>query len=620
MRRTYFTLAILLILFPANLSSSVPRIWLQTLFSSLKERPGDLQESRPKTPAFRGSYSGAKTVEQGAGGHASAPGPPSPQLSSLDDLREMDEPIGVSFEERKIINLRTSCGGPAKDHILESGGSGVALLDYDNDGRLDIFFVNAFELSPSKERVPHRNALFRNLGNWKFEDVSKKAGVEVAAWGNGVCAGDYNNDGHLDLYVTNWGANSLLRNNGDGTFTDAASEAGVNDSGWSTGCTFFDADADGDLDLYVAHYVKSTWADVVQARRTRVWRGGPKVMEGPVGLPGERDVLYRNEGNGKFTEVTDAAGVTDVDAGYGFGVLATDYDDDGNIDLYVVNDSNPNFLFHNLGKGRFQEVGLTAGVALSGDGRAQAGMGVDSGDYDGDALLDIVVTNFAHDTNTIYRNLGRGQFEDASQGSGLYSRTFKRLGWGVALLDADLDSDLDLFFANGHIYPQVDEVASLEETFRQKNQLLLNDKGRFRDVSEQAGAGLQIEKSSRGLAMGDLDNDGDLDLVITNMDEVPTVLENTLKTKNHWIALSLRKQGANRFCLGAKVTISSNGGKQVREIRSGGSYLCQNDLRAFFGLGSFSGPVDVEVKMPGNKRWEWNGLRADRFVDLLLEE
>ncbi|MGI8785810.1 MAG: CRTAC1 family protein [Acidobacteriota bacterium] len=571
---------------------------------------------------FQGAYVKAKSVDTGAGGHASAPGPAPAQASPLDDIRQLSGRLTavLDFVEASIGAGRTFCGGRSKDHLLESGGSGVALFDYDNDGWLDLYVVNAVELTDKKERIAHRNALYRNLGNWKFRDVSRAAGVDAAAWGNGVCAGDYDNDGDLDLYVTNFGVNFLFRNNGDGTFSEVAARAGVNHRGWDTGCSFFDADGDGDLDLYVAGYVQTDWDQVVKAERTRVWRGGPKVMAGPDGLPGAGDVYYRNEGNGAFTEVTESSGLADRQAFYGFVVLATDYDGDGRIDLYVANDSNPNFLYHNLGAGRFEDIGLASGAALSIDGRAQAGMGADSADFDGDGLLDLVVTNFAHDTDTLYRNLGGGRFEDVSQASGLAARTFKRLGWGVAFFDVDRDGDSDLLFANGHIYPQVDEHPELEETFHQKNQLLLNDGGTFRDVSEQAGSGLQVPKSSRGLAIGDLDNDGDLDVVISNMDDAPTVLENRSRSSNHWVAFQVKKDGRNRFCIGARVTIESMGRRQIREIRSGGSYLSQNDLRVYFGLGSYSGAVDVDVQLPGNLRWRWKELPADRLNRLVLDE
>ena len=574
---------------------------------------GDL----PLGLTFQGSYTETKIKEPVYGGHASAMGPPPmPAPEGAGSAR----PSPVQFEEMPGLSVKTYGGGATKDHILESGGSGVALFDYDNDGLLDIYVVNAFELTPDRERVPHKNALYHNLGNWKFKDVSHEAGVDAAAWGNGVCVADVDNDGRLDLYVTNWGPNFLFHNNGDGTFTEMAAKAGLSAGGWSTGCAFFDADGDGDLDLYVARYVSATWADVKKAQRTMTWRGGPKVMVGPVGLPGEADLFFENRGDGTFVEATDAHGLTDAAKGYGFGVVATDYDNDGWIDLFVANDSTPNFLYHNRGNGHFESVGLLSGVAVNAEGRAQAGMGVDAGDYDGDGWLDLVLTTFAHDAKTLYRNLGRGLFEDAGQAAGLAALTFEPMGWGTAFFDADLDGQLDLFIANGHIYPNVDEFPDLHETFRQKNQLFLNEGGRFRDVSATSGGGLQVRKSSRGLAVGDLDGDGDLDLVVTNMDDVPTLLENRQRTGNHWVAFRLEKQGANRFAVGARVTLDAGGRRQLREVRSGGGYLSQNDLRPHFGLGSYGGPLDVEVRMPGGARWRWRGLRSDQLHALILKD
>jgi hypothetical protein len=544
-------------------------------------------------------------------------GPAPQQVPSSDDF-ESDGAPPVAFEEPTRLGARTYCGGPTKDHILESGGSGVALFDYDGDGRLDIYLVTAAELTKTRERVPHRNVLYRNLGGFRFEDVSRSAGVDAAAWGSGACAGDFDGDGRLDLYVTNWGPNLLFRSQGDGTFAEVAGRAGVAAGGWSTGCSFFDADADGDLDLYVARYVETSWDELVRARRTLTWRNGPSIMVGPAGLPGEADLFFENLGQGRFEERAEARGLADAARGYGFGVVSTDYDDDGAIDLFVANDSTPNFLYRNTGGGRFESVGLLAGVAVNGEARAQAGMGADAGDYDGDGLTDLVLTAFAHDTNTLYRNLDGRQFEDVSAGTGLRARTFERMGWGASFLDADLDGWLDLFFANGHIFADIGEFPALGESFAQKSQLLLNRAGSFRDVSARAGAPLQVPRVSRGLAVGDLDDDGDPDLVLTNMDDAPTVLENRQKTGNRWIGFRVVSPTANRFAIGAKVTVAASGRKQSREIRSGGSYLSQADLRPLFGLGDHAGPVDVEVRMPGGRRWRWPGLATGRHHTLEL--
>lgn len=565
--------------------------------------------------SFQGSYSQTRVQEPVTGGHASAMGPAPPPMAASESGPTTSP---VTFVERAQLPTRTWDGGPTKDHILESPGNGVALLDYDGDGWLDIYLVTAAQLDASRNRIPHRNALYRNRGGWTFEDVSAAAGVDAAAWGNGVCAGDADGDGRTDLYVTNWGPNLLYRNRGDGRFEEIAARAGVAASGWSTGCAFLDVDADGDLDLYVARYVAATWEDVLGAKRTLRWRNGPSIMVGPTGLPGESDLFFENLGDGTFRESAAAHGLTDASRAYGFGVVATDVDDDGAVDLFVANDSNPNFLYRNDGKGRFESIGLLAGVGVNGEARAQAGMGVDAGDADGDGRMDLVLTAFAHDRNTIYRNLGEATFEDASLQTGLATSTFQRMGWGVAFLDADLDGRQDLFVANGHIFADVGEYPELGERFAQKNQLLLNTGKAFRDVSTAAGPGLQVEKVSRGMAVGDLDNDGDPDVVVSNMDDTPTLLENQQATGHHWISIGLSSPTGNRLAIGAKVTVIAGGQRQIREVRSGGSFMSQGDLRVQFGLGSHAGPVDVEVRMPGGARWTWKGLAVDKVHALVL--
>ena len=568
---------------------------------------------------FEGGYSQSKVKDPVYGGHANAmgPGAPAPVTPAASATTSP-----VTFEESATLPVTTYSGGPGKDHILESAGNGIALLDYDGDGRLDVYVVTGAELSASRQRIAHRNGLFRNLGGWRFEDVSAKAGVDLAAWGQGVCAGDADGDGRIDLYVTNWGANALFRNKGDGTFEDIAAAAGVAAGGWSTGCAFFDADADGDLDLYVARYVRTTWDDVVAARKTLTWRNGPAIMVGPQGLPGEPDLFFENVGQGRFRDATAAARLTDAAGAYGFGVAATDYDGDGRVDLFVANDSNPNFLYRNVtapgGAPRFESVGLIAGVAVNGEARAQAGMGVDAGDYDGDGRIDLALTAFAHDRNTIYRNVDGGSFEDASAAAGIATSTFTRMGWGTAFLDADLDGRLDLVVANGHIFPDLDRFPALAETYAQASQLLLNQGGTLRDVSAGSGAGLQKPRVSRGLAVGDLDDDGDPDVVLGNMDAPPAVLENRQRTGRHWVAFRLTAPAGNRFAIGAAVTVTSAGTRQTREVRSGGSYLSQSDLRPLFGLGDAAGPVSVEVRMPGGARWSWQDLPVDRLHVLEL--
>jgi hypothetical protein len=572
---------------------------------------------------FEGSFARSQpgAVEEPAyGGHATAMGPPP---APAPPTAASDRDHAVRFDMvRGQLTEKAYGGGPSKWHLVESGGNGLALLDYDGDGRLDVYAVSAFDLDErhGRVRVPHPNALYRNLGGMRFENVAEKAGVDAAAWGYGVCAGDYDDDGRLDLYVTNYGPNILYRNKGDGTFEDVAAKAGVSSDGWSTGCAFLDADRDGDLDLYVARYVTAPWEDVAAPGRFLMWRGVAKVMLGPAGLPGAADVYFENQGGGRFEEKTEARGLADTTRAYGFGVVATDYDGDGWTDLFVANDSNPNLLYRNREGHGFESVGLAAGVALNADGRAQAGMGADSGDVDGDGRFDIAVTTFAFDHNSLYRNLGGGAFEDASQGAGLTASTFEGMSWGLAFLDADLDADLDLYFANGHLFPQVDEHPELKESYTQRDQVFLNEGGRFRDVSATAGRGLTVQKCSRAVAMGDLDDDGDPDLVVSAMDEEPTLLENTQQSGNHWLGIEVRQKGPNPFAIGARVDVECpRGRKQVREVRSGGGYLSQNDLRALFGLGGQPGPATVEVRL-GGKRWRWVGVAVDRHVRLVLDE
>jgi len=598
-------------------SAGTPRVAsaIQSALALLDKARTQLEADAARGLPFQGSFSRTKPKEPASGGHASAMGPAPANIPIPGD----GAPVPVTFDVGAQLPWKMYCGGPTKDHILESSCGGVALFDYDGDGLLDIYLVTAAELTATRERVPRRNALYRNLGGWTFQDVSKQAGVDLAAWGSGACVGDVDGDGRLDLYVTNWGPNALFRNRGDGTFANVTAAAGVAAGGWSTGCTFFDADADGDLDLYVVRYVETTWESLAHAQRTLNWRGGPRIMVGPTGLPGEADLFFENVGQGRFVEATDRHGLSDRSRGYGYGVVATDYDDDGFVDLFVANDSNPNFLYHNLGNGRFESVGLAAGVAVNGDGRAQAGMGADAGDYDGDLRVDLVLTTFAHDRYSLYRGIDGRLFEDATA-AGLAAPTFVRMGWGAAFLDADLDGRLDLFFANGHIFSDVDKFPQLGETYRQKNQLFLNTGGRFRDVSERAGPGLQLAAVGRGLAVGDLDNDGDLDIIVNNMDGAPTLLDNQQRTQRHWIAVRAAAPAGNRFAIGARVTISAGGTKQMREVRSGGSFLSQNDLRTYFGLGDYAGPVNVDIRMPGGRRWEWTQLPGDRLHVLTLSD
>ncbi len=509
------------------------------------------------------------------------------------------------------------CGGTDKDHILESVGTGAAMLDYDEDGRLDLFVVNAWALdeNPSRVKEKGRNALYRNLGDGRFEDVTDRAGVADDGWGCGVCCADYDNDGHVDLYITHFGPNRLYRNRGNGTFEQVAERAGVADSGWSSGAAFFDADGDGDLDLYVANYIEATIDEVLAARRTTLWQDTIKVMTGPFGLRGGKDHFYKNNGDGTFRDATEEAGMTDLAESYGLGVVASDFDKDGDVDVYVANDSNPNFLYRNDGHGKFTEMGTWSGAGLSGEGIAQASMGVDAGDFDGDGLEDILVTHFSHDYTTLYRNLGGLNFEDISVGLRLKEYTYMSLSWGCAFFDFDQDADLDIVIANGHIYPQVDSAPTLKETYRQRPTLLRNDAGKLTEVSRGAGPGFQERASARGLSVGDYDNDGDLDLLLTAIDAPPILLRNETPKKGHWLKLKL----INRYgspAIQSRVTLTSEGKTQVRELRSGSTFQSQNSPELHFGLGDSTKVGSIEIHWPGGARSSIKDSGVDQTLTL----
>ena len=519
----------------------------------------------------------------------------------------------VDVAARAGVTLLNICGDVTKDFIVDSNGTGAAWLDYDNDGYLDLLLVNGSTREHMKQGGDVMAVLYHNDGHGHFDDVTSRSGLTRLGWGNGVCAADYDNDGYTDLYVSGIGGGALFHNTGRGTFTEVTRQARVgNDGRWGTGCAFGDYNRDGFVDLYVANYVKFDQSRIPRRGDTASCRFLViDVYCGPKSLEGEADVLYKNNGDGTFTDVTQVAGIRDP--GYpGFGVLFSDLDNDGWPDIYVANDSAPHFLFHNNGNGTFTEKGLVSGVALSGDGREQAGMGVDAGDFNGDGLLDLIVTNFSHDYNTLYQNHPGGLFSDASYGAGLATGSGPYMGWGVGFVDLENRGLLDLFVANGHVYPQVDGHG-IGTKYMQRKQVLRNVDGRrFRNVTDAIGGGLLIEKSSRGAAFGDFDNDGRTDVVVVNINDRPTLLHNE-STGGHFASFRLIGAKSNRDAIGAKITVTAAGRRQLVEVRSGGSYASHNDLRAHFGLGSATRIDAVEIRWPSGLVERLGAQAADRF-------
>jgi len=508
-------------------------------------------------------------------------------------------------------------GRPGKDHLLDSAGSGAAWLDFDGDGRLDLYLVNAHRIEDGRIAEHGRNALYRGLGDGRFEDVTDRAGVADAEhWGCGVAVADYDDDGRPDLLVTNFGANVLYHNRGDGGFKDVSKEAGVEIPGWNSGASFFDADGDGDLDLYIAAYIEQSLDEVLVARRTLDWKGVDTVAAGPFGMPGAPDHFLLNRGEGRFDVATGSAGLTDHALGYGLGTRAIDVDDDGDIDMYVANDSDANFLYRNEGEGVFRETGLWSGAAFDVGGAAQAGMGVAAGDVDGNGTIDLVVTNFSEDFSTLYLGDGTGLFSDASDASGVGAATRLPLSWGTALADLDSDGDLDLVIANGHIYPQVDEHPEFGMRYEQRNQLLENlGDGTFREVTESAGPGFALQRSSRGLAVGDYDDDGDLDLLFTHLDRPPSLLRNE-SAQGHWLTVILPSSPGDGPEIGARLSVQASGRTFIRDLASGDSYLSSHDPRLHVGLGDATRVERLVVDWPDGQQTTLADVDVDQFIEV----
>lgn len=503
---------------------------------------------------------------------------------------------------------------PEKKYLIESMPGGVLLLDYDGDGWLDIYFTNSPSVGIAVQGQKAKSALYRNNHDGTFTDVTEKAGVGFPCWAMGGAVGDYNNDGWTDMLITCEEGMVLYRNNGDGTFTDVTKQAQLTDPRWSTGAAFADYDGDGFADLMVSRYVEFDLNHLPQfgVGATCRFRGIP-VQCGPRGMKGLGDSLYRNNGDGTFTDVSQAAGVDDASGYYGLGVVWSDFNDDGRPDLFVADDSTPNYLYRNDGKGHFTDVSYISGAAVGIDGGEMAGMGIAICDFNHTGRFSIHVTNFEDQSNSLYRNDGNLAFTDVAFAAGVGQITIPYLGWGTGCVDLDNDGWPDLFVVNGHVYPQVDSLAAGAK-YRQRKLVFLNrQNGTFADISNSVGPAVTIPQPSRGAAFGDLDNDGRIDVVVENIDGLPMVLHNETTISNHWITFQLVGTRSNRLALGAKVRVVAGSLSQIDEVRSGGSYLSQNDLRLHFGLGPADKVDRVEVRWPSGSTQTLQNLASDRF-------
>jgi enediyne biosynthesis protein E4 len=519
--------------------------------------------------------------------------------------------------------FRHTNGFAGDRHFIETMGPGCAFVDYDGDGHLDIYMVNGHDLSGAGE-PGETNHLFHNNGDGSFADVTGISGTGDTGYGMGVAAGDYDNDGHTDLYVTNYGRNLLYRNAGDGAFTDVTTHAGVGDVNWGVGCAFLDYDNDGSLDLYVANYVDFSLEHPKE--NLSLYMPGGSAATNATGYPhpdnyrGVPDVLYRNRGDGTFEDVTRQAGVFNPE-GKGMGMACTDYDNDGDVDIYVGNDLTPNFLYQNSGDGTFSDVALLAGVGFSGDGKMESSMGVAFGDYDRDGFMDLAVPNFQGEPSALYHNDGTGFFSDRSYAAAIGLPTRAYVGWGVGFLDYDNDGALDLFISTGHVLDNV-ELFDSSTSYAQRNFLFRNNgpgeagRLRFADVSGLSGDGLTIAGPSRGAAFGDYDNDGDVDILVVNCNDRATLLRNDGGNRQHWLRVRAEGVHSNRDGIGARIAVVSGDAVQIGEVKSGGSLYSQSDLRVSFGLGQRTTVDRIEVRWPSGIRDTVTDVSADRTVTI----
>jgi hypothetical protein len=550
-------------------------------------------------------------------GQGMSQGPPPPATAKAEKCKGRPVPQLEDITDQAGIRFQHDFS-PEAHSILESMAGGVLLLDYDRDGWLDIYFTNAPTVEEALQGKKARGALYHNNHDGTFTDVTEKAGIGKPCYAMGGAVGDYNNDGWPDIYVTCYGGNVLYRNNGDGSFADVTKQASVADGRWSTGAAFADYDGDGFLDLMVSNYVDldlhhlPTFGSAMTCRFM-----GINVQCGPRGLKGSGDSLFHNNGDGTFSDVSKKAGVDDPNGYYGLGVIWADFNSTGRPDIYVANDSTAGYLYRNEGNGKFTEIGMESGTALGEDGHEQAGMGVSVGDYLHTGRPALVVTNFALDNTPLYRNGGNWDFQEVSYTAGVGLPSLPWVKWGISFVDLDNDGWLDLFTVDGHVYPQADQLPSSAK-YREPKLVQLNQRdGTFCDASDQSGPAVLEPRVSRGLAVGDLFNDGNMDLIVEDLVGKPMVLRNHGISGHHWASFELAGRNSNRMAIGARLKLVAGGMTQTEEIHSGGSYLSQSDTRVHFGLGTATTIDSLEIRWPSGKVETFNALSVDKFYSVL---